>query len=171
MSAKRPSTTTPSDETLTKRLGRLLAKRELSVREARARLLAWGADAPQAARLVKQFTTTGGLDDARAADAFCRAMLARREVSRAWLLQALADHGISPQVAQHAADAALGMRSPVEQARELAGTLAAKHPLGLALVARRRRLIGVLARRGFDEDTTLEAVNALLPEDADQPAD
>ncbi|MDX2133130.1 MAG: RecX family transcriptional regulator [Planctomycetota bacterium] len=134
---------------LKKRLLTALGKREMSVRTARARLAAWGADEACAAGIIAGLVAGGVLDDARAAEAFCRATLARRKVSAAWLRGALEKHGIEPELAHRAAQEA-----------------AAKQPKGLSIEARRRRVLGVLARRGFEEDAALAAVEAALEGEA-----
>ncbi len=171
MNAKRRARPAAADETqspLARRIVALLAKRELSTHEARERLRTWGAAEPAAARVISDLVAAGALDDQRAAESFCRSTLARRAVSREWLLSALARHGIAGSLARNVVDVALDGQSTQAQARNLAAQAASRHPPDLALVSRRRRLLGLLARRGFDQATATQAVLAVLPgDDAD----
>lgn len=147
---------------LRRRLVTALGKREMSVRDARARLERWGAEPTDAERVIGELIAAGALDDGRAAEAFCRAALARRPVGRAWLRARLESLGIGTADAARAIDAALEGAGDTEAARVLAAATARRLPSGLSDAARRRRVLGTLARRGFDAEASAEAVETVL---------
>lgn len=147
---------------LRRRLVTALGKREMSVRDARARLERWGGEAALAERVIAELVAAGVLDDGRAAEAFCRAALARRPVGRAWLRARLEALGIGPEDAARAIDAALEGASDAEAARGVAAAAARRLPGGLSDAARRRRVLGALARRGFDAEASERALEAVL---------
>lgn len=149
-------------ESLRRRLVTALGKREMSVRDARARLERWGAEPLDAERVTSELIAAGALDDGRAAEAFCRAALARRPVGRAWLRARLESLGIGTEDAARAIDAALEGASDTEAARALAAATARRLPSGLSDAARRRRVLGVLARRGFEAEAAERAMEAAL---------
>ena len=89
--------------------------------------------------------------------------IARSRVSGPRYIEAkLRAKGIDTDQARHAASEALEGVDQTQAATELAERWAASLPASLEPEARKRRLIGRLARRGFDHDTVRKAVETAL---------
>jgi SOS response regulatory protein OraA/RecX len=125
----------------------LLARRGYARRELLERLerrgLAHGAE------IVDELAQQGWLDDAAYAADLARG-LTRRRMSRELLVARIAARGVDPATAEAAADAAIGDTDPVDTAFELARARVGERATGPRAV---RRVAGLLARHGFDEDT------------------
>lgn len=143
---------------------RLIARRALSAAELRGRLEARGHDPAAVKTVVASLVAAGAIDDrAVAAAAAARALGQKRSTTRA--ARDLAARGIDPDLAAEAARAAADDdgRTDLDRALHLArsrlrGELAGKPPVVI-----RRRLAGVLARRGYDEDTVETVLDRLVP--------
>lgn len=140
-----------------------LAVRALSRMEAGALLRRAGAEAGYARGVVDRFVELGWIDDARLA-ANVAGREAARAVGRMRVVARVARRGIDSGEARRAAEAAVSARreTPLELAMLAARTQVRKLPPGLEAEVRRRRVLGFLSRRGFDEHTAREAVAAVL---------
>lgn len=140
-----------------------LAVRPLSKAEAMSRLRRAGADGAYAAAVIARFMSLGWLDDARLAESVAAAEAAR-PVGRMRVVARVARRGIGAGDARKAADAAVASRreSQSELAEIAARSQLRKLPPGLDPETRWRRLLGFLARRGFDEFTARGAIDAVL---------
>ena len=128
-----------------------------------SRLRRAGADGEYAAAVIARFEQLGWLDDARLAEAVASAEAAR-PVGRMRVVARVARRGINTSEARKAAEAAVASRreSQAELAEIAARSQLRKLPPALDLETRRRRLLGFLARRGFDEHTARGAIKAVL---------
>lgn len=147
---------------------RLLRVRPRSSAELRERL---GKRYPKAAadRAVDALVRSGAVDDARLAEDLAEQMGRARPHGR----EAIRDRLERARVADQVLEDALEAHAPssgeqaraIEAARSQLKRLAA---LSLSPEAMRRRMFGVLARRGFDAETAAEAVQTVLGDPGDE---
>lgn len=114
-------------------------------------------------RVADDMARLGYLDDRAFADEAIRSATRRGPASRELLAQRLERHAVEPGAAESALDEALAGRTPASDALALAEQRLRSLPASLDEHAKARRLLGALARRGFDEETSAEAVRRLLP--------
>lgn len=139
-----------------------LAARPLSTRMLADRITARGYPPETAAAVVEDLTRVGLLDDAAFARAYVSSQLSRKAAGRVLLLSALRKKKVDDATARAAVDEALGGADLVKDAASLASRrLRAMRP-DLEPDVKRRRLFGMLARRGFDVDTCREAVDRVM---------
>lgn len=141
---------------------RAIASRPLSVAEMLARLEARGYDAATSAAVAADLQRVGLLDDERFARDFIRAQLARKPAGRALLIAGLRRRRIEDGVARRAVDEALGEVDLSGGAYRLAAARLRRMDPRLEPEVMRRRLFGLLARRGFDPETAREAVDRAM---------
>lgn len=120
-----------------------------------------------AARVLDRFEEVGLVDDASYAEAFVRSRHVERGLSRGALARELRARGIPEDIAS-AAIADLDEEDERETARALVRRRAPA-TAGLDLQRRRRRLAGMLARRGYPSAVALGVVDEILGEAADAP--
>ncbi|MBL0927178.1 MAG: RecX family transcriptional regulator [Phycisphaerales bacterium] len=135
----------------------------------RARLLeklARRGYSPEVARRVADRLQAAGLiDDRLLAESLARSEVARKPAGRFLIEQKLRRRGIDSGLARGAAALVLASRDPLEDALDLARRRARTFPAKLEADARRRRLYGALARRGFDPEVCARAVERVLAKD------
>src|SRR5512135_3283559 len=128
---------------------RLLDVRERAASELRARLRQKGYDPDVIAQVLAALAETGLQDDARFAAQFAEGATGRGMAARR-IQTELRARGISKDLAANASTE--DPDAERERARELASRRAAR--MGdLPPEVRARRIMGLLARRGFDPDT------------------
>lgn len=116
------------------------------------------------ARLVAEFERIGLIDDPRLAREGAHAIVNRRPAGEPLIVARLTRRGVDEDEARRAADGALRGRDALADAVSLvrARLGRSRTPAALNTPQTRRRLLGLLARRGFDEDTAREAVDRVL---------
>lgn len=128
---------------------RLLAAKDRSASDLRARLRRKGFDPRDIEDALSALQRTGLQDDERFARDFAEEAVARRGLSSTAIRNELRRHGIPPALADQAA--ATAPRDDEETARALARQKAARmrdaDPRD-----RIRRLVGLLARRGYEPE-------------------
>lgn len=139
-----------------------IAHRPLSVAELLAKLGARGHDAATSAAVAADLQRVGLLDDERFARDYIRAQLARKPAGRALLLAGLRRRRVEDPVARRAVDEALGEVDLSGGARQLAASRLRRMDPRLEPEVLRRRLFGLLARRGFDPETARDAVDRAM---------
>ncbi len=150
---------------------RLLKTRDRSEAELRHRLLAAGFDARTIDTVVDRLRAKRFINDARVAEQIVHSTLAPGAAGDALLDARLEQHGIPPEEAAAARDAAIGGSSESARALEFASRWLRRRGPDPDAIRRRRQLTAALARRGFDEDAALYAVDSTLgpPPEADEP--
>ncbi len=140
-----------------------LAVRPLSRMEASMLLRRAGAEQEFAKRVVTRFEQLGWINDARLAESVA-SNEAAKPVGRMRVVARVARRGINSGEARRAAESAVSARkeSPLELAQIAAKSQLRKLPPALDVETRKRRVLGFLARRGFDEHTAREATAAVL---------
>ena len=126
---------------------RLLATRSRSTAELARRMVGWGLTPDEADAVVEQLARAGVVDD----DAFAIALSDQLRRRGHGHLRARADlerHGLEQDRA--GAIAPVHAHGDAEAAREMVGSRFGPPPYDEATI---RRAAGLLARRGFDEDT------------------
>ncbi len=139
-----------------------LAARPLSTRMLADRIAARGYPPETGAAVVEELTRVGLLDDAAFARAYVSAQLSRKAAGRVLLLSALRKKKVDDATARAAVDEALGGADLVKDAASLASRRLRTMRPDLEPEVKRRRLFGMLARRGFDMDTCREAVDRVM---------
>jgi regulatory protein len=125
-----------------------------------------------AERVADALERMGLLDDRAFAEMAVRGELSRKPCGRRLLLMKLRKRGVPDSIAEEAVDAALVSRDEAEDAFELASRRARTMQPSVAPEARRRRLYGLLARRGFSSGACAQAVRRIeriteaVPDDA-----
>jgi regulatory protein len=143
----------------------LLAFRSRSARELRRRLVQKGEVAERVDRTIERLTTAGLLDDAEYARQVARSKLLGQGASKRRLAQELFKRGVAREVADEAIGDVIEDESVDEQTvveglvRKKLRSLSDEDP-----VARRRRLYGFLARRGYSSDVIRRALQTVLHE-------
>lgn len=140
-----------------------LAARPLSRMEASMLLRRAGAQAEYAHAIVERFVELGWIDDAKLAERVA-SNEAAKAVGQMRVVARVARRGINSGEARRAAESAVKARkeSPLELATIAAQTQLRKLPPALEVDVMKRRVLGFLARRGFDEHTARQAVEAVL---------
>lgn len=145
----------------------LLAKHGWSVTAMRARLLRRGVAEADAEAAIADLVRVGLLGDKRYAEETAKLELDRKPASNEFLERKLEFKGVSERLAKRAARSAAGARTELERACDLVrkSIRPAKDPHAV-----RRRVLGVLARRGFDEETSIAAADRVLGPQRDELA-
>lgn len=130
----------------------MLGRRALSSGELLERLRGRGYDEATARAVVDQLTRDHWIDDAAYARSLAEELLRRRGASRPLIIERLRARSVDPCTAEAAADDVLADTDPVHEAlrlmkKKLAGSGTTSPE------AKVRRISGLLARRGYDEDT------------------
>lgn len=142
---------------------RLLKARGRSRAELLGALEAKGFAPDIAAKVGDDLTRLGYLNDRAFAEDAIRSVTRSGPASREMLERRLERHRVEPAAAGSALNEALAGRAAIDDAAALAAERLSSMPGSLDDLTRARRLLGVLARRGFDEETALEAVRRVLP--------
>lgn len=141
---------------------RLVRDRALSRAELANRLAAKGHDRDAIESLIAEYERVGAIDDRSLARSIAESELRRRPCSAQLLEHKLARRGIDPDLAHEIARELTAHRDPFEDALALARsalrTMRGKNP-----DVARRRLLALLARRGYDDDLCRSAADRFLP--------
>lgn len=165
MTAPHKGTVQPTDRPDPYQVAREIALRQLtaadrSCHELHTRLLARGVEDPVARAVVDRFVQVGLLDDARFARQWVGARLQGRGLSRRAIERELADKGIAPDLA---GQALAGVDAQTE--RDTASRLVQRKARGMLHLeepVRLRRLVGMLARKGYAPDVAYQVVREVL---------
>ena len=144
---------------------RLLAYRERSTSELRARLAEDGFPDAVVAAIVRDLERSGLVDDERFAGVAARTLVDVRGMGRDRALRELTSKGIGEQAARDALDAVLTPDEERERAVALACSLAARPSATFEKVARR------LARRGYPSALALDAAREAFAHGKSEPMD
>lgn len=144
---------------------RLIRARARSRAETVRRLRQKGHDVEVASLVADRLVAQGLIDDAAFADQAARSIISRRPAGPRFIESKLREKGVSGDLAREASRAALEDQDTRASAIELAERAARSLPPGLDPAAARRRLLGRLARRGFDTDDAFAAVEHVLARD------
>jgi regulatory protein len=140
---------------------RLLGGRALSSSQLRARLLRKGYSPPTVDEVIRSMSRQGYLDDARFAVGRASSAARSRHLGRRRAGQELIKAGVPTDLARRALDEVYEAHDSMAVARELARRKApALRRLGDAVA--RRRLYGMLLRRGFTYDEVRPVVDEVL---------
>lgn len=135
---------------------RIVNRRAVSVTDLRGRLTSRGHAAVHIERAVQRMIQIGAVNDAALARELIDVTQSKRPVGEAALRDKLARRGIDEKIIDEQLGEHRSSSDPVADAMGLATKkLAAMH--GHDAATRRRRLWGVLARRGFEQEV-IEAV-------------
>lgn len=134
---------------------KMLAASPKTVGELRQRLLARAFEPRTVARALKHLESHNLLDDA----AIARSIADQPATSPALARHVMETRHVPTNVIERTMKSLGGER---ENALEAARHLIEHVPSSLAPEARRKRLIAVMARRGFEEESTIEAVDRVI---------
>jgi len=130
-----------------------------------------GTPRPIAQRVADELTEIGAIDDAALANAAAHAMVERRPAGRRLIEMKLRSKRLDGGVAKAAADNAVRGRDALADALVVARKHARTLPEKLDHAARQRRLLGALARRGFDADICFQAAKQALGKSVEDSGD
>ena len=139
----------------------MLAMRDHSSDELRKKLLKRDLMPEAIDVLIEKLQNSRLLNDEEFAHRFARAQRENRKLSRSVLKRELSKKGISPELA---ADAVADIDGEEELAREVAERKAAS-TRRLEYAVRERRILGMLARRGFPSAICIKVTREVLAED------
>ncbi|UVI34806.1 regulatory protein RecX [Brevibacterium spongiae] len=139
----------------------MLAMRDHSSDELRKKLLKRDLMPEAVDVLIEKLQNSKLLNDEEFAHRFVRAQRENRKLSRSVLKRELSKKGISPELA---ADAVAEVDGEEELAREVAAKKAAS-TRRLEHHVRERRILGMLARRGFPSGICIKVTREVLAED------
>lgn len=145
---------------------RLLSRRALSGREVRQRLARRGHSPAHAEAAARTMESLGLINEGALAGAIVRGELARKPAGARLLRSKLARRGIASPAAARAVTQETAGREPLADALRLARHRLGRMSAGLDRDRVERRLLGLLARRGFDADVCRRAVRTALAERA-----
>ena len=137
----------------------MLGRRELSVKQLRAKLLqrTTRADAVEAA--IERLRASGSLDDERVATAYARTAALVKGRGRDRILKELGLMGVAPATARRAVDEVCG---PSEERDRLQRALVRRAKgVDLREPAAARRVFAALLRQGFDPEAVHAAMRAV----------
>ncbi len=137
----------------------LLARRDFSVAALDDRLVKRGIEASHARAVTAELASEGWLDDTRLARTLVDSAIERGHATRQALAKVLADARIEASIAAQVLEDAISAVDEQSVARSLAKRRLAMN-CGVSDAAQARRVANYLARRGFDEDTIREAMQA-----------
>lgn len=141
----------------------LLAARAYTTRALQRKLSQKGFTRDETAATIDRLTSSGLLDDEKYAEEFARQRLVVAGASRRRVEQLLAQKGIGREVA-HAAAEKVVQDEDVDTIGSIE-KIARKKLMsmnGLDLALKRRRLFGVLARKGYEIDDINQVLSRIL---------
>ena len=145
---------------------RLLSARARTRAELAEALAKRNVPATAATEVLNRFTEVGLVDDANFAAAFVASRVGDRGLSRQEIERQLKDRGVNPQIAAQALE-----RVSPEQELAAAESLIRRKARAmnhLEPAVKKRRLVGMLARRGYPAELACECVQRVVLEaDAD----
>jgi SOS response regulatory protein OraA/RecX len=139
----------------------MLAMRDHASDELRKKLLKRDLMPEAVDVLIEKLQNSRLLNDEEFAHRFARAQRENRKLSRSVLKRELSKKGISPELAS---DAVADIDGEEELAREVAAKKAAS-TRRLDYAVRERRILGMLARRGFPSGVCIKVTREVLAED------
>lgn len=142
--------------------GRLLAYRQRGKGEMLDRLRRRGVRERTAESVVAELERRGGVDDARFAEAMARSMIRSKPAGARLIRARLRALHVDPKTADVAASRALAGRDPLGDALDLARRRLRSLPGSLDARTKARRLLGLLARRGFEADMARDVVREVV---------
>jgi regulatory protein len=141
-----------------------LNRRMMTTAQLRKHLQQRGHDQPAVTRSITRLTELNLLNDQALGRQLAELITARRPAGPSLLRKKLRDRGIDPQLTEIIlTDTATG-KHPTQDAIRLAKTRL-RSLKNVDPATRRRRLCGLLARRGFEPDTIHETLQQLLGHD------
>jgi regulatory protein len=142
----------------------LLARRELSVKQLRARLQRHTSRVDAVESAIERLRSSGALDDDRVAAAYVRTAAQVKGRGRDRILKELAMMGIAAATARRAVDEVCG---PAEEQDRLQRALARKaRGIDLRDPAAARRVFAALVRQGFDPEQVHAALRSARSSDS-----
>ncbi len=141
---------------------RLLEVRERSKGELLLRLTRRGVKPAKAERIVAALAHKGDVDDARFAGLVARSIIRKKPAGERLIRAKLREKRVDRATAAQAAAEALAGRDAFADAVALARSRLRTMGTKIDDQARARRLLSLLARRGFDEETAMSAVRSLV---------
>ncbi len=141
-----------------KRAMNMLAARAHSAHDLRTKLLRKEHPADIVDQLIARLESAGLLDDAEYASSYVRAKRESRALSKSALRRELRNKGVADS---HIAAALADIDDEFDLAYEVAAKKAAS-TVRLPRDTRKRRILGMLARRGFAQGACLKATEAAL---------
>jgi regulatory protein len=143
---------------------RYLAPRRRFERQVRAELRRKGFSREETDAAIARVKELGLIDDAETARAWIKDRLRFGPKGKGLLRAQLLRNGVAPAVADDALDDVLKESPEIETAVAVLKRMASRRGRTSENVLR-RRMWSALARRGFDRDTTREAIAQVLGED------
>lgn len=143
---------------------RALARKPHSRRELIELLLQHGFAPELAEAAAEDLARRGHLADRTLAEGLARAQAAKGPRSRAAIEEKLRRRGLDEPLVRRAVEEATGGQSDAQRALALARERVGKLAASLDRNAIARRVYGLLARRGFNEETARDAVERALAE-------
>ncbi|TAN45675.1 MAG: regulatory protein RecX [Nitrospirae bacterium] len=136
---------------------RLLAKRDRSVKELRGKLLERGFSGETTDLAVKRLEDDGYLNDRRTAEAFKRYALNNKHLGRFGVRSFMLKRGIDEDIA----DELSGRNEDYIETAKAFTEKKMKLLKKCDIDTKRRRIYGLLARRGFDSETINSIIKSL----------
>ncbi|MBF0328216.1 MAG: regulatory protein RecX [Nitrospirae bacterium] len=137
---------------------RLLAKRDRSLKELREKLLEKGFSTASAEEAVRRLEDEGYLNDRKTAEAFKRYALNNKHLGRFGIKAFLVKMGIGEDLA----DELSGQDGEYIETAKLLAENKLKMLKKCDGDTKRRRIYGLLARRGFDSETIGNIIKSLV---------
>lgn len=137
---------------------KLLASRSYSTRRLRSKLREKGYVTEQIDEAIAKLTERKLLDDRRFAEGFVRTRVESHPRGRTALVRDLVTRGVSGSVANQAVNEQLSAEQELDLAKDLIRRKSRQYD-SLEPETRRRRLVALLARRGFRPDTIHQALS------------
>ncbi|UCD75038.1 MAG: regulatory protein RecX [Phycisphaerales bacterium] len=149
----------------------ILGRRGYARAELLERLVRKGHDRTSARLVADEMVADGWIDEEEYARSIARGILSRKPAGHRLLIQKMLTRRIEPELAERIAQEALRDVDLTEAAAALARRRL-ETMTGLPPAAVRRRLSGLLARRGFDREVIQAAISGLeIVFDGDPPVD
>lgn len=138
-----------------------LGRRPLSRARLTDALVTRWKDAEAVSRTIDALADAGLLDDRAYADEAIRQLRLKGPIAPRALKHKLLRLGVPSGVADESISAATADDDPAADARSLAERRLARMPTSLPTETKRRRVAGLLARRGFDAEAIAAALSGL----------
>lgn len=148
-----------------------LNRRQLSTYQLSQKLAQLGHSAPVLDRVIARLTDLGFLNDHALGQAMIQSIMSRKPAGPRFLRAKLRQCGLPADLVDRLIqETTVDTQTAVDQATALARRKLKTMAANLDPAVRRRRLWGLLARRGFDGDTIEQAISQ-LPQPTDPDSD
>jgi len=148
-----------------------LNRRQLSTYQLSQKLSQLGFASPVLDRVIARLTDAGFLNDHALGQAIIQSIMSRKPAGPRFVRAKLRQRGLPADLVDRLIqETTVDTQTAVDQATALARQRLKTLPADLDPMARRRRLWGLLARRGFDGDTIEQALSQ-LPQPTDSGSD